>query len=52
LRLRGKGMPKVSAKGEFGDLYLKIVVTVQRELLPEDRAALEMIAKHYAAHLS
>lgn len=49
LRLRGKGMPKLGAKGESGDLYLKILVTVPRELQPEDRTALEKIAKHYAS---
>ncbi len=49
LRLRGKGMPKLGAKGEFGDLYLKMGVTVPRELLPEDRVLLETIAKHYPA---
>ncbi|MCL4505159.1 MAG: J domain-containing protein [Chloroflexi bacterium] len=47
IRLRGKGMPKLNAKGEQGDLYLRIVVTVPRELNPEDRLALEKIAKHY-----
>ncbi len=50
LRLRGKGMPKLTAKGEFGDLYIKFMVTVPRELTPEDRTAIENIAKHYAAH--
>jgi len=49
LRLRGKGMPKLGAKGEFGDLYLKVQVTVPRELRAEDREVLEKIAKNYAS---
>jgi curved DNA-binding protein len=49
IRLRGKGMPKLSPKGEFGDLYLLIMVTVPREISEEDRKVLEKVAKHYAA---
>ena len=45
MRLRGKGMPKLSAKGEFGDMYLRIMITVPRDLAEEDRHALERIAK-------
>ncbi|HEY3289805.1 MAG TPA: J domain-containing protein [Anaerolineae bacterium] len=47
LRLRGKGMPKLASKGEYGDLYLRIMLTVPRELRPEDQAALEKMAHHY-----
>ena len=49
IRLRGKGMPKLNPKGEYGDLYLRVMVTVPRELSDEDRRALEKIAKHYEA---
>lgn len=49
LRLRGKGMPKLASKGEYGDLYLRIMLTVPRELQPEDHTALEKIAHHYQA---
>jgi curved DNA-binding protein len=48
IRLRGKGMPRLSPKGEYGDLYLLIMVTVPRDLTDEDRKALEKIARHYA----
>jgi curved DNA-binding protein len=49
IRLRGKGMPKLSPRGEYGDLYLRIMVTVPRDLSEEDRRALETIARKYAA---
>jgi curved DNA-binding protein len=47
IRLRGRGMPKLSAKDQFGDLYLSVMVTVPREISDEDRNALEKIAKRY-----
>ena len=48
IRLRGKGMPKLSTNNEHGDLYLRIMLTVPRELSAEDRKALEKIAKRYS----
>ena len=47
IRLRGKGMPKLNAKGQFGDMYLRVMVTVPRDINDEDRKALEKIAKRY-----
>jgi curved DNA-binding protein len=47
IRLRGRGMPKLGDKGQFGDLYLRMMVTVPREISDEDRKTLEKIAKHY-----
>jgi curved DNA-binding protein len=48
IRLRGRGMPKLGAKGQFGDLYLRVMVTVPREISDEDRKTLEKIAKRYS----
>lgn len=47
IRLRGRGMPKLGDKGQFGDLYLRMMVTVPREISDEDRKTLEKIAKRY-----
>jgi len=48
IRLRGRGMPKLSAKGEQGDLYLRVMLTVPTGLADEDRATLETLAAKYA----
>lgn len=37
LRVRGKGMPKLKQKGEFGDLYVLIHITVPASSTPEQR---------------
>lgn len=37
LRVRGKGMPKLKRKGEFGDLYVLIHITVPASLTAEQR---------------
>ena len=47
IRLRGRGMPKLSAKGESGDLYLRVMVNVPSKLSDEDRESLEKIALNY-----
>jgi curved DNA-binding protein len=47
IRLRGRGMPKLSAKGESGDLYLRVMVNVPSKLDEGDREALEKIAEKY-----
>lgn len=49
IRLKGKGMPKLGAKGEFGDLYLRIMLDVPSAdaLSPEERAALETMAQRF-----
>ncbi len=49
IRLRGKGMPRLSAKGEYGDLYLRVMVTVPKELTEDERQALQHIARRHAA---
>ena len=49
IRLRGKGMPRLSAKGEYGDLYLRVMVTVPKELTEDERQALQRIAGRHAA---
>lgn len=37
IRLSGKGMPKLKAPGTFGDLYVRIKVTLPRQLSDEQR---------------
>lgn len=49
VRLRGKGMPKLTPKGEHGDLYLRVQISVPAALTDEDRKALEKMAKRYAS---
>ncbi|MBX7212773.1 MAG: J domain-containing protein [Thermoflexales bacterium] len=48
IRLRGKGMPRLAVKGEHGDLYLKIQISVPANLADEDRRALEKMARRYS----
>lgn len=43
IRLRSRGMPKLGASGEFGDLYLRSSVTVPTELTDDQRATLSSI---------
>ena len=43
LRLRGKGMPVYGKADQFGDLYVKIEVTLPTNLSPEERQLLEKL---------
>ena len=43
LRVRGKGMPKYKNPEEFGDLFVKLQLSVPTELTEEERAAYEAI---------
>lgn len=45
IRLRGKGMPRLSAKGEHGDLYLRVMVTTPTDLTEDERQALQKMAR-------
>ncbi|MBZ0275167.1 MAG: J domain-containing protein, partial [Anaerolineae bacterium] len=36
-RLTGKGMPRMRQSGEYGDLYVRILITVPEHLTPEQR---------------
>ena len=47
IRLRGRGFPKLSAKGESGDLYLRVMLNVPSKLQDDDREALEKLAQKY-----
>ncbi|GAB4515812.1 MAG: J domain-containing protein [Anaerolineae bacterium] len=40
-RLSGKGMPRLRAKGEFGDLYARMMVAVPKNLTDEQRRLAE-----------
>lgn len=48
IRLRRRGMPKLNAKGEHGDLYLRAMLTTPTDLADEDRAVLEALAEKYS----
>ncbi len=41
IRLRGKGMPRLRRKGEYGDLYVKVDVRLPTHLTPRQRELLE-----------
>ncbi len=43
LRLSGKGMPKLRDKTTYGDLYVRIMLTVPQELTEEQRALVEQL---------
>jgi curved DNA-binding protein len=42
-RLAGKGMPRLRRKGEFGDLYARMLITVPTNLNDEQRALVERL---------
>jgi curved DNA-binding protein len=42
-RLRGKGMPVLRHKGEYGDLYAKVDVRLPTELTPQQRELVEQL---------
>ncbi len=44
IRLRHRGMPKLSSASEKGDLYLRVMVTVPTQLSDEQRRQIEKIA--------
>ncbi|MCS7061485.1 MAG: DnaJ C-terminal domain-containing protein, partial [Anaerolineae bacterium] len=45
IRLRGKGMPRLSSKGEYGDLYLRVMVSVPNDLTEEERQMVRQMAR-------
>ncbi|MCL6511674.1 MAG: J domain-containing protein [Anaerolineae bacterium] len=48
IRLRGRGMPKLNKPDEFGDLYLRVMVTVPSDLTDAEKEQLAKIAKRRA----
>lgn len=44
IRLRGRGMPKLNSD-EFGDLYLRVMVSVPHDLADDERHQIEKMAK-------
>ncbi len=42
-RLKGKGMPRRKRKGEYGDLYARVVITVPTTLTAEQRDLVERL---------
>jgi curved DNA-binding protein len=44
LRLRGKGFPVYKQPGEFGDLYLRLTLTVPQNLTASEKALFEQLA--------
>lgn len=43
MRVRDKGMPKLRKKGEHGDLYAQILITVPKNLTEEQRQQVEQL---------
>jgi curved DNA-binding protein len=43
IRLKGQGMPRLKPKGERGDLYATVQVTVPKDLSDEERALFEQL---------
>ena len=44
IRLRGRGMPKLNSD-EFGDLYLRVMISVPHDLTEDERHHIEKMAK-------
>lgn len=42
-RIAGKGMPKLRAKDQFGDLYARVLITVPAHMTPEQRHQAELL---------
>jgi curved DNA-binding protein len=45
IRLRGRGMKKLNAINEHGDLYLRVMVNVPYDLSDDERGQIEMMAR-------
>jgi curved DNA-binding protein len=45
IRLRGRGMPKLNTMDEYGDLYLRVMVTVPYDLSDHEKEQIEKMAK-------
>jgi curved DNA-binding protein len=45
IRLKGKGMPRLKAKGQFGDLYVRVQVTLPRHLSGKQKQLFEELRK-------
>ncbi|BCX03951.1 MAG: molecular chaperone DnaJ [Candidatus Roseilinea sp.] len=45
IRVRGRGMPKLNKPGEYGDLYLRVSITVPTDLTDAEREQLAKIAQ-------
>lgn len=45
VRLKGKGMPVYNKTGQFGDLYVKLIIRIPEMLTPEQRKALDSLSK-------
>ncbi|MCS6848051.1 MAG: J domain-containing protein [Anaerolineae bacterium] len=48
IRVRGRGMPKLNKPGEYGDLYLRVSITVPTDLTDAEREQLTKIARRRA----
>jgi len=44
-RLRGKGMPKLRQKGQYGDLYARVEVRLPTRLTPRQRELFEELRR-------
>ncbi len=45
IRLRGRGMPRLNATHEYGDLYLRVMIHVPHDLSEEERQQIEQMAR-------
>ncbi len=45
VRLKGKGMPVYNKTGQFGGLYVKLIIRIPEMLTPEQRKALDSLSK-------
>ena len=42
-RLAGRGMPLIKHPGQFGDLFVKVAVTIPKQLTPHQRELFEKL---------
>jgi len=47
IRLRGRGMPKLNKPDEFGDLYLRVMLTAPADLTENEKRQLAEVARRY-----
>lgn len=47
IRLNGRGMPRLQAKGQSGDLYIRVKISLPRSLTPAQKQALEQARKFF-----
>jgi curved DNA-binding protein len=50
VRLKGKGMPVYNRAGEYGDLYVKLIVKIPEHLTPHQKQLIQKLKQDFTQH--